>query len=274
MTAAVGNPVKPPLWWRVARGTVRGTLKVAKITYVEGRFVYGVTKTKTQARYRRWKVERNFSRDETPEVDEVPRKRRRLFRAQYLCFACNRKFSTPYGLNKHFQNVHAAESKRPRNRAPEQVKFLDRNGRERTLVRLVRPATTTTAPRRTSTTSTRSANPMNSSIAMALRAAWATMRESRPMKLSEIRDDMVGLEQILGAHAAEAISAYRAHLVRNVGFNPITVQRLVKAIDQLEEAGKSFSAVIAAIDEYYADDIAAAKKRKGGERPSDQTLAN
>lgn len=271
MTAVVKDQAESPWWWRFARGTVRGTATAAKVAYLEGRFVYGVTKTKTKMRYRRWKAERNFTADDMPEFDEVPRKRRRLLRTQYLCFACSRKFSSARGLNKHFQNVHAAEPVRSRRQAPEPVRILGRDGTEKVRIRLLRPRSAQT---QTPTTNARSTSPMNSTIAQALKAAWARMSEARPTKLSEIRADMVGLEQVLGGQAAESINAYRAHLIRNVGFNPITVQRLMKAAEQLEEAGKSFSAVIAAIDGYYAADIAAARKRKGEVRPSDNTLTS
>lgn len=273
MTAVVADPEekqhdKPPLWWRIARGTAVGTVKVARVAYIEGRYVYGVTKTRTQLRYRRWKAERNFTADDMPEIDEVPSKRRRLMRAQYLCMACTRKFSSPYGLNKHFQNVHASEKKR---RPPEPQKILGRDGTEKVLVRIPQARSARTSG--TTTTAVRSTSSM-STIAQALKTAWARMAEARPYKLSEIRADMVGLEQVFGGFAAEAIRQYRAHLIRNVGFDPITVQRLVKATGQLEEAGKSFSAVIAAIDEYYAADIKAAKQRQGGMQPSDSTLTS
>lgn len=256
---------KAPLWWRVIRGTVRGTGKVAHIVYVETRFAYGVTKTRTRARYRAWKAERTFTADDQPEIDEVPIKRRRRFRTQYLCFACNRKYRSAYGLNKHHQQVHANEPKLAQQPEPMKIRGHHATGK----VRVRPPAASGTNK---TTTKTRSANPMDSVIARALKTAWGHMSEARPRKLSEIRNDMVGLEQALTAYAGEAINEYRAHLVRNVGFDPVTVQRLTTAIAQLEEAGKSFSAVIATIDEVYAADIAAARKRKGGMRPSDETL--
>jgi hypothetical protein len=259
-----------PLWFRVLRGTVRGTGKVAQVVYVEARYTYGVTKTRTRAHYRAWKAERNFTADDLPEVDEVPNRRRRLGRAQYHCFACRRKYKSAYGLNKHFESIHSLEPKPGAAPAPQSVTGTDGTGK--VWVRPRRPDGQ--QPTRTTTSSTRSANPMESRIAQAMKTAWAAMAGSRPNRLSEIRDDMVGLEQTLGGFAREAVLEYRAHLIRNKGFNPITVQRLIAACDQLEEAGKSFSAVIAAIDEYYADDIAAAKKRKGDMRPSDETLAS
>lgn len=258
---------KLPLWWRIMRGTVRGTGRLAHIVYVEGRYTYGVTRTRTQARYRAWKAERTFSADDQPETDEVPIKRRRRFRAQYLCFACGRKYISAYGLNKHYQQVHANELSPAQRLEPGKIRGFHATGKVR--VRPPRtPSTNKTATR------TRSANPMDSSIARALKAAWGHMSEARPRKLSEIRNDMVGLEQVLGGHAGEAIDNYRAHLIRNVGFDPVTVQQLMRAKATLEEAGKAFSAVIATIDDVYAADIAAARKRKGGMRPSDETLTS
>lgn len=255
---------KAPLWWRFVRGTVRGTATMVRIVYIEGRYTYGVTKTRTRARYKAWQAERNFSVDDQPELDEVPSGRRMLLRTKYLCFTCGRKYRSAKGLNTHFLNAHSGPDVRPTGR----VRGFHATGKVR-VANPGAPIIPVFVPR-----ATRSGNPMNSTIAQRLKAAWAHMAEARRYKLSEIRDDMLGLEQVLGGHAVEAINEYRAHLVRNVGFNPITVQRLVKATEALEEAGKSCSAVIAAIDDYYADDIAAARKRKGGERPSDETLSS
>jgi hypothetical protein len=258
---------RAPLWWRVVRGTVRGTATVIRIVYIESRYTYGVTKTRTRAHYKRWQAERNFTAYDIPEFDEVPRKRRRLMRAQYLCFACNRKYRSATGLNKHFKDVHGSEPYR-RPAAPSKILGGKVAGKTR-----ARPSTSQPPqPRPHKPATTRNGNPMSSKIALALKVAWGHMREARPYRLSEIRDDMVGIEQALAAIANESINEYRAHLVRNVGFNPITVQRLAKGAEAIAEAGKHFTAVIAAIDEYYAEDIAAAKKRKGGERPSDETL--
>lgn len=257
---------KAPLWWRITRGTVRGTATVARIAYLETRYTYGVTKTKARARYKAWKTERKFTVNDAPEFDEVPRKRRRLGRTQYLCMTCGRKYKSVRGLNKHFESVHASEPL-PRDHAGP-VRVIGRDGTAKVWVSPPRTRSTTT------TSSTRSANPMNSTIAQTLRAAWARMAEARPTKLSEIRDDMVGLEQVLGGSAGEAILAYRAHLVRNLHFDPVTVQGLVKANQHLEDAGKAFSAVIAIIEEAYAADIVAAKRSKGGAAPSTSTLAS
>lgn len=251
------------------RGTWRGTLTVARVVNEEARITYGRTKSRVKKTYRAWKRERNFTADDMPEEDEIPAKRRRLGRTQFLCLVCGRKYRSAYGLNQHFRRVHDGKERPPPSARP---RILGGGNLQKVRVRPTANRSTQAAPKKKS--SQRSANPVNSTIAQALKAAWSRMAEARPYKLSEIRDDMVGLEQALGGFAAEGIAQYRAHLIRNVGFNPITVQRLVKATEQLEEAGQSFSAVIAAIDEYYADDIAAAKKRKGGERPSDSTLTS
>lgn len=259
---------KAPLWWRIARGTVRGTATVARIVYIESRYTYGVAKTRTRARYKAWKAERNFTVDDMPEIDEVPRKRRRLGRTQYVCMACSRKYRSAHGLNKHYGNVHANEQ--PQQASQTKIKgFSAITNKVRVTGRRDRSTRPAITP-----SSTRSANPMNSVIAQALKAAWARLAEHRPYLLSEIRDDMVGLEQVLGGSAGEAIDAYRAHLVRNVGFNPDTVRKLNKVKALLEEAGKEASGVIAAIEDFYAADIAAARKRKGGTQPSDRTLTN
>lgn len=258
---------KAPLWWRALRGTVRGTGIVAKAIYIETRFTYGVTKTRTRAHYQAWKAERNFTADDMPEIDEIPRKRRRLGRAQYICFSCNRKYRSAYGLNKHFTSVHGSEPIRVKQREPDRIRgFRATGGKIR-----VQPAYT--APPITKTTAARSANPMNSDIAQAMKNAWARMAEARPQLLSQIRDDMVGMEQALGGHAAQAITEYRGHLVRNLSFDPVTVQKLLKAMKLLEEASKEFSGVIAMIEDVYAADIVAARKRKGKQAPSDSTLS-
>jgi len=261
------------LWWRIVRGTWRGTCVLARNAYIDGRVFYGQAKTRAQVSYRRWQREREFSPEEinSVEVDEVPRRRRRLFRAQYLCFACSRKYSSAYGLNKHFGAVHGTETL-PKDRPASGTTIIrGRGATRRVRVRPRRAATTTAAP---TTTSTRSANPMNSEAAQALKAAWGKLKEARPKKLSEIRDDMIGVEQAMGAYATEAIEEYRNHLVRNLGFDPVTVQNLSRAAQLGEEMGKHFSAVIAVIEEVYAADIAAAKRRAGGARPSDSTLTS
>lgn len=256
---------KAPLWWRIARGTIRGTATVARIAYLETRFTYGITKTRAKAHYKAWKAERNFTVNDAPEVDEVPRRRRRWGRTQYLCMTCSRKYKSVRGLNKHFESVHAREPLPRDHVAP--MKVINRDGTTRVRVSppRTRPATITT--------STRSANPMDSTIARTLKAAWARMAEARPTKLSEIRDDMIGLEQVLGGAAGEAILAYRAHLIR-LDFDPLALRNLPKAISLLEEASKEFSATIALIEEAYAADIIAARKRKGGAAPSASTLAS
>lgn len=268
MTATVDTERKrAPLWWRVARGTIRGTATVARITYIEGRYTYGVTKTRTQARYQAWKARRTFAVDDQPELDEIPHGRRRLLRPQYVCLVCSRKYGTTRGLNTHFTTVHGHETPRVQNQSPARVRGFTSTSRNRR-----HPSYP--APPPTPAKNTRSANPMNSTIAQALRAAWGRMAEARPYKLSEIRDDMVGLEQVLGGSACEAVEAYRNHLVRNVKFNPVTVRHLNQVKDLLEEAGKVASAVIATIESDYAAEIAAARKRAGGVQPSDKTLSS
>lgn len=259
------------LWWRIIRGTWRGTRVLCRNAYIDGRVFYGQTKTKIKAHYKAWKQERDFkpSEIEFVEVDEVPRRRRRLFRAQYMCSACSRKFSSAYGLNKHFSGSHAFEPL-PKERG-KTTKVTGRDGTEKVRVRVKTARAATTG--KNTTTYAGSATPMNSAAAQALKAAWGRLKESKPTKLSEIRDDMIGVEQALGGYAGEAIEEYRAHLIR-LGFDPVTVQNLLKAVAQLEEVGKRFSAVIAIIEEAYAKDIAAAKARKGNTRPSDDTLTS
>lgn len=257
------------LWWRIVRGTWRGTRVLFRNIWIDTRFTYGKTKTRLQAEFKAWKAERQFKPDEIDfiGVDEVPRRRRRLFRAQYVCFACNRKFKSSYGLNKHFTGSHGAEPL-PKNR--DHAVVVGRGGTSKVWFRPSRSSSNTTAR---TTTIARSANPMNSAAAQALKAAWGRLRESKPTKLSEIRDDMIGLEQAMGAYATEAIEEYRAHLIRNLNVDPYTVRNLQEAARQLEEAGRAFSAVIAVIEEFYAADIVAARQRLNGARPADSTLA-
>lgn len=271
MSTATETPAKgkgkAPLWWRVARGTARGTGIVARIIYIESRYTYGIAKTRTRARYKAWQAERNFTADDQPEFDEVPRKRRRAGRTQYLCLSCGRKYKSAAGLNAHYRNVHSAE-RAGSGQPPNKIRGTHATGKVR-----VQPSQAASPRAGKTTPNMRSANPMNSSIAQALKAAWARMAEARPTLLSEIRDDMVGLEQALGGHASEAIDQYRMHLIRD-GFNPAAVRNLARAKEKLEEAGREFSGVIAKIEEEYAAEIAAARRRKGTTRPSDNTLAN
>lgn len=270
MTAdTAGQKWSAPLWWRIARGTVRGTATVCRIAYIEGRYTYGVARTRMRKHVREWKAERSFSADDRPEIDEVPMRRRRLFRAQYHCFACKRKYASAYGLNKHFSTVHGSEPVRFADRDKE-IKIIGRDGTSKVRVR---PAPSRPPRGRTTTTNTRSTT-VDSVIAQAIRTAWAHMQEARPKKLSEIRADMVGLEQALAGHGVEAVAQYRAWLIGGVHFDPVTVQGLKAASEALEEAGRAFSKVIATIDEVYAKEIAAALKAKGGQQPSANTLGS
>jgi len=256
------------LWWRIVRGTWRGTRVLVRNVSLDLRFAYGKQKTRLQAEFEKWKAEREFSPEEIEsyEVDEVPRRRRRKFRAQYVCLSCTRKFASAYGLNKHFTAVHGAEV------APKQrdaAIILGRGNTPKIRARLTRPS----SPSTTTRTTRRSANPVNSAAAQALKAAWGRLRESKPTTLSEIRDDMIGVEQAMGGYAAEAIEEYRAYLIRSLNVDPYTVRKLQEASKQLEEAGRTFSAVIATIEEFYASDIVAARQRLNGNRPADSTLA-
>lgn len=255
-------------FWRLVRGTLWGTVDLVKASYVEARFHGGRIITKTRMAFKRYRAERRFGADDTPDPDEIPAKKWAPVR--YTCGTCGRTWKSANGFNAHFATVHLAEVPDASGEKPGTPVFGRRpHGKRKTRGR--RPPTATVDKR--SAWKRIGERGMSDGIAQKLKNAWAEISGAKPRRLSQIREDLLGLEQVHGRVSGEAIDAYRHHLIR-IGFDPAILQNLVRAKAALELAAGHFSGTIAVIEEAMAGDIAAAKARAAGTKPADSVLAN
>jgi hypothetical protein len=263
------DPAYDMLIWRMVRGTVWGTVDLAKLIWIEGRFRAGVLVTRSRMAVKRYRASRRFADGVEPDPDEIPG--RRWSPTRYSCLDCGRAWKTPEAAGAHFERVHAGKLVRDvADRAGDRL-FVRPRGRKVKVTGIRRPPNRT--PDTRSVWTQIGVKAMESGIALRMKQAWQEFRDAKPRFLSEIRNDLLGLEQVLGIDAEGAIMAYRMHLIR-MGFDVAILQNLVRATEGLAEAAARFSSAVGVIDEALAADIAAAKAQKNGAKPSVDVLAN
>jgi hypothetical protein len=269
-------------YWRLLRGTAVGTFEVAKAVAIEARFTYGVMSTKAKTAVAHYRAERKWSMDDQPDKAEVPWKRRtpvwkRATGATFLCLSCRRKWTSAAALNDHQDRVHGQESPAWEEAHARASRAVRRGATTKRRMRGARPAAVPAAASAAAVQEAKTrigAKAVSDNAALAtMRQGWAQFGDSRPQTLSQIRADMLGMEQVLGAFAAEAIVNYRRRLLA-MGFDPALLMNLGRAENGVHELARNFSGTIAVIDEALKDDIAAAKKAQGKAKPSVDVLAN
>lgn len=254
--------------WRLVRGTVWGTVDLVKMIPNEIRYHGGIWYTRAEMAAKRYRANRRFGADESPDPDEIPG--RKWSTVRYTCVQCRRSWKTAAAINAHFKAVHQWEREPdPENRAGTPVFGRRPHGKRK--AKGARPRTAAVDKRTAWTRIGQRA--MENGLAAKLKAAWSDIAKSRPRKLSQIKEDLLALEQVYGSVANESINAYRRHLIR-LGFDPADVQNLTRAAAAAEDMARYFSSTIAVIEENLAEDIAAAKARASGTKPDDSVLIN
>lgn len=268
-------------YWRLLRGTMAGTFEVAKTIAVEARFTYGVLSTKAKTAVAHYRAERQWSMDDQPDEYEMPWKSttpvwKRATGASYQCLSCRRKWTSAKALIDHQERVHGHESPAWEEEHARAARKVRRGATTKQKVRGRRARATEAAVNTAATTNgVRKMITVETSAIIQLKVGWGTFGDARPTKLSQIRADMLGMEQVFGATAAESIGNYRRRLIA-IGFDPALLMHLQGAERAAEEMARRFSATIATIEEELAKDIAAAKARGKdvGSKPDDAVLAN
>ncbi|NUT90883.1 MAG: hypothetical protein HOY78_02520 [Saccharothrix sp.] len=256
-------------FWRLARGSIWMVVESVEAAYINVRFYYGVWSNRARMRVRRYRAERRFAEGDRPDPDEIPGKKWSPVR--FTCADCRRSWRTPQGINEHYRRVHGPSPRvgDPDNAAGTPVFGRRPHGKARTRGRRRPP--TAAVDRRTAWTRI-GVKAMEDGLAAKLKSVWQEIGQVKPRKLSQIRSDLLALEQVHGVVASEAVDAYRMHLIR-LGFDPALLQNLTRARAALEEAAKFFTATVAVIEAELAEDIALAKAQVNGSRPSAETLA-
>lgn len=264
--------ISDTLFWRIVRGTVWGTADLGKIIYIECRFRGGVWFNRGKLALKRYRSSWRFPGGFEPDPDEIPT--RHWSRVRFTCAACGRSWKTADGLNAHFTRVHGWERpKDPDNRAGSPVRNRKPTGKRRVKGAPKRRPPTATVDKRRNFWNEIGARAMDNGFLAAMKNAWIAFGTSKARSLSAIREDLLGLEQVMGGIATENIDNYRRKLI-HMGFDPAYVQNLTRAKAAVEEAARHFSATIAVIEDELAEDIKAAKARQAGARPADSVLAN
>lgn len=260
------------LFWRILRGTIWGTVDVVKAAYIECRFYGGTWYHKGRLAVRRYRNTWRFPDGADPDPDEIPT--RHWSRIRFTCAACGRSWKTPDGLNDHFTKVHGWERpKDPETKAGTPVRNRRPHGKRKVKGAPPRRRPATAAVDKRTIWNQIGVKAMESGFLQAMKNAWVAFGTTSSRKLSQIREDLLGIEQTLGAIAGENVDNYRRRLI-HMGFDPAYVQNLTRAKGALEDAARYFSATIAVIEEEMAEDIKAAKARQAGVKPADSILAN
>lgn len=269
-------------YWRLLRGTMAGTVEVAKAVAIEARFTYGVLSTRAKTAVAHYRAERKWSMDDQPDANEVPWKRKtpvwqRATGASFLCLSCRRKWTSAKALMDHQERVHGQESPAWEDAHARASREVRRGATTKRKVRGARPAAVPAVAQAAAVQEAKTrigvkAVDDNAALA-ALRHGWDLLGDSRPQTLSQIRADMLGMEQVMGAFAAAAIVHYRRRLIA-MGFDPAMLMNLSRAESGAHTLARNFSGTIAVIDEALKADIEAAKKAKGQAKPAPEVLAN
>jgi hypothetical protein len=256
-------------FWRLARGCVWMVVEGVEAAYINTRFHYGVLSNRARMAIRRYRAERRFAEGDEPDADEIPGKRWSPVR--FTCADCGRSWRTARGINEHYRRLHGPA---PRTADPDNAAGTPVFGRRphgKKLARGRRRPPTAAVDRRTAWTRI-GVKAMEDGLAAKLKSAWQEIGTAKPKRLSQIRGDLLGMEQVHGVVAEQAVDAYRMHLIR-LGFDPALLQNLSRAKTALEDAARFFSATVAVIEAELAEDIALAKAQVNGSKPSAETLA-
>lgn len=267
-----GDSDREHLVWRALRGTIWGTVDLVKAAVNEAMYRKGVLVTKARMAWQRYKAARSFPEDFEPDPDEIPGAKWAPVR--FTCLDCKRSWSTAKAFNDHFERMHRAtrQQQDPDIRAGARM-FTGRPHGKAKVRGGAQKRPPTAAPDKRSVWTKIGVKAMDSGAAQVLARAWREWGDSRPRGLSTIREHLLGMEQVHGTVAPDAIKAFKMHLVR-LGFDPALLQNLARAEDEMAAAAARFSATVAVIEEALAVEIAAAKAAKSGSKPSQDVLAN
>lgn len=272
---------------RVLVGTLRGTAVIL--------FRSGGTARRTIA-HKLQDVSRGrvFVDGYEPEPGEIPR-RGKVLLGRITCLSCAARFASPEAMAQHLDRAHAHE--KPEVRIPPQPTLAFAKTRRLIGKVVVQPVRGLPSgrhrPKKLSGQARIEASKIINEyqksmitigaamdgVAQQIARGYQELFECSPTGghnggLSKLRELCEAMERVeaLGAEATREVKRKLIHL----GFDPVQhgLQRLDRAADHLADAGREWTAMINIIEEELKQDIAAAKARLHGERPSDQILAN
>lgn len=265
---------KRPWAWRLAKGTAKGTVRLAAKHGGKAARAAG-TKIKT------FRDNRKFPDDYTPEPGEIPKGRR----ARTSTTVGGKRFDTPEAAMAYAERVGSAEPEVKRAERPTGSLEWGKRGKVR-----VRPATTRKPPagrHRPSPRKTRvealiaahrdkltkigSVAVSENEVAKKLKKAFQELDDNKPRKLSQMEELALGMEQV-HAFASEVVANYRLFLIQK-GFDPADLMPLVNVGEKYDQAALEWTKYIVVIKDNLSAEIAAAKRRRTGIVPDDETLA-
>jgi hypothetical protein len=267
-TAATGKRSRAR---RVLAGTAKGTIK---IVFLRGPVAIGRGVHRLAGWTKEQRQREHFEDGYRPEFDEVPENTRRP--GAHLCGGCGKRFKTTEGLGRHFLQAHADEAPEPKKHERHLAPVLDMHatGRHRGKV-AVRPGSTATRGRhRPAKSRTHVENLIKANRAkldkigaravsdideiQALKAAFDAFSMIQTGGLSRMTETAVGMEQVFGGAAADAVNNYRLKLIA-LGIDPEQLTGLIRVNSLLDELGAAWTSWIVALKDDLKNEIERAK---------------